>query len=65
MADDKKTVTYELTDKKWIGSLVTTYPSVEGVFQNAGGFDFVLTPETPQKVFQYLFNIGHPAVKEK
>lgn len=57
--------TYELSDKKWIGSLVTVYPNIDGVFQNAGGFDFVLTLETPQKVLQYLYNVEHPAVKEK
>jgi len=59
------TATYELSDKKWINSVVTVYPSVEGIFQSAGGFDFVLTPETPQKILQYLFNIEHPSVKEK
>ncbi len=65
MADEKKTATYELSDKKWEGSIVTVYPSIDGIFQNAGGYDYVLTNDTPQKVLQYLFNIEHPAVKQK
>ncbi len=62
---DTKTATYELSDKKWEGSIVTVYPSIDGIFQNAGGYDYVLTNDTPQKVLQYLFNIEHPAVKQK
>lgn len=62
---EKQTVTYELSDKKWEGSVVSVYPSVDGVFQNAGGYSYTLTPDTPQKVLQYLFNIDHPAVKVK
>lgn len=62
---EKVTVTYELSDKKWEGSLVTVYPSIDGIFQNAGGYSYTLKPDTPQKVLQYLFNINHPAVKQK
>ena len=62
---DTKTATYELADKKWEGSIVTVYPSIDGIFQNACGYDYTLTPDTPQKVLTYLFNIGHPAVKQK
>ena len=63
--NDKTSITYELSDKKWEGSIVTVYPSIDGIFQNAQGYDYTLTNETPQKVLTYLFNIGHPAVKQK
>jgi len=65
MADTKASVTYELSEKKWEGSIVTVYPSIDGIFQNAQGYDYALSNDTPQKVLQYLFNIEHPAVKVK
>ena len=49
-------------DPKYIGSTVTVYPSIDGVFQNANGFDYVIEKNLPKKVLEYLVNIGHPAV---
>lgn len=57
--------TYELSDKKWIGSVVSMFPSIDGKFQSAGGYDVTLSADTDQKTLTYLFNIGHPAVKLK
>jgi hypothetical protein len=59
MAAEKKT--YEI-NPKFIGSTVSVFPSIDGVFQNAGGYDYVITKELPDKVFEYLVNIGHPAI---
>lgn len=58
MADKK---TFDI-DQKFIGSTVTVYPSIDGIFQNANGYDYVLTKDTDPKVLEYLVNIGHPAV---
>ena len=58
MAEKKK---YTI-DPRFIGSTVSVYPSIDGVFQNAQGYDYVLKQDTEEKVLQYLVNIGHPAV---
>jgi len=58
MAEKK---TYEI-NPKFVGSTVTVYPSIDGVFQNAAGFDYVISKELPDKVLEYLVNIGHPAI---
>ena len=59
MATDKKT--YEI-NPKFFGSTVTVFPSIDGKFENAGGFDYVITKDLPEKVLEYLVNIEHPAV---
>ena len=56
-----ETKTYEV-NPKFIGSLVTIYPSIDGIFQSQSGYDYVITKDMEKKVLQYLVNIGHPAV---
>lgn len=57
MANDKYNI-----DPRFIGSTVTVYPSIDGVFQSAQGYDYVISPDMEPKILQYLVNIGHPAV---
>jgi len=58
MADTK---TYTI-NPAFEGATVTVYPSIDGVFQNQAGYDYVITKDLPKKVLEYLVNIGHPAV---
>ena len=51
-----------IIDPKFIGSTVTVFPSIDGIYQNPQGFDYVIAKELPAKVLEYLVNIGHPAV---
>lgn len=57
MAADKFTI-----DPRFIGSTVTCYPSTDGHFENAQGYDYVISKDMPEKILQYLVNVGHPAV---
>jgi hypothetical protein len=51
-----------IIDPKFIGSTVTVYPSIDGIYQNPQGFDYVIAKDLPTNVLEYLVNIGHPAV---
>ncbi len=51
MAAEKKT--YEI-NQAFVGSTVTVFPSIDGVFQSANGYDYVITKELPDKVLEYL-----------
>jgi hypothetical protein len=53
--------TYTL-NPAFIGATVTVYPSIDGIYQNPQGFDYVIAKDLPTKVLEYLVNIGHPAV---
>jgi len=58
MAEKK---TYEI-NPKFKGSTVTIYPSIDGKFENAKGYDYVISEDMPEKVLTYLININHPAI---
>lgn len=56
-----ETKTYEV-NQVFIGSVVSIYPSIDGIFENQRGYDYVIEKNMDKKVMQYLINIGHPAV---